>query len=145
MPRFALPLAALLATLAAGATRAADPGVEASKSYRIVTDGSTKAAKVGEKGKLVLLIEPTVPKIHVNAQAPLKIKLEAPAGLKLEKAELGHKDAVKPGADAPRFEVPFTAAAAGRQEARAAMKFYICSDSWCVQQSRDVAIPVDVK
>jgi hypothetical protein len=142
MSRLAVSLAALLA---AGAVRAADPGVDAAKSYRIVTDGSTKAAKVGEHGKLVLLIEPTVPKIHVNAEAPLQIKLEAPAGLKLEKSELGHKDAVKPGADAPRFEVPFTAVAAGKQEARAAMRFYICSDTWCVRQARDVAIPVDVK
>jgi hypothetical protein len=142
MLRLAVPIAALLA---AGAVHAADPGVDAAKSYRIATDGSTKAARVGEKGKLVLLIEPTVPKIHVNAEAPLKIKLEAPAGLKLEKAELGHKDAVKPGADAPRFEVPFTAVAAGRQEAKAAVKFYICSDTWCVQQARQVAISVDVK
>jgi hypothetical protein len=142
--RFAVHMAAL-ALLAAGSASPADPGVEASRSYRIVTDGSTRTAKVGEKGKLVLVIEPTAPKIHVNAEAPLKIKLEAPAGLKLAKAELGHGDAAKPGADAPRFEVPFTAAAAGRQEARAAMKFYICSDTWCVQQTRDVAIPVDVK
>jgi hypothetical protein len=142
MPRLAAILAALLL---AGAARAADHGVEASRSYRIVTEGSTRAARVGEKGKLVLFIEPTVPKIHVNAEAPLKIKLEVPAGLALEKAELGHKDAVKPGADAPRFEVPFTAAAAGRQEARAALKFYICSDTWCVQQARDVTIAVDVK
>ncbi len=142
MLRLAVPIAALLA---AGAVRAADPGIEAAKSYRIVTDGSTTAARVGEKGKLVLLIEPTVPKIHVNAEAPLKIKLEAAAGLKLEKAELGHKDAVKPGADAPRFEVPFTAVAAGRQEAKAAVKFYICTDTWCVQQTREVAISVDVK
>jgi len=142
MSRLAVSLAALLA---AGAVRAADPGVDAAKSYRIVTGESTKAAQVGERGKLVLLIEPTVPKIHVNAEAPLRIKLEAPAGLKLAKSELGHKDAVKPGADAPRFEVPFTAVAPGRQETRAAMKFYICSDTWCVQQARDVAIPVDVK
>ncbi len=142
MSRLAVSLAALLA---AGAVRAADPGIDAARSYRIVTEGSTKAARVGEKGKLVLFIEPTVPKIHVNAEAPLKIKLQAPAGLKLGKSELGHEDAVKPGADAPRFEVPFTAVAAGKQEARAAMKFYICSDTWCVQQARDVAIPVDVK
>ena len=141
MSRLAVSLAALLA---AGAARSADPGVEAATSYRIVTDGSTKAARVGEKGRLVLGIEPTVPGIHVNAEAPLKIKLVAPPGLRFEKVELGHKDAVKPGAPAPRFEVPFTAVAAGRQEAKAAVKFYICSDTWCVQQARDVAIPVDV-
>jgi hypothetical protein len=129
----------------AGAAGAADPGADASKTYRIATEGSTIAAKVGEKGKLVLFIEPTVPKVHVNAQAPLKIKIEAPAGLELGKGELGRKDAVDPRAEAPRFEVPFTATAAGVQQAKANLDFYICSDAWCVKQVKTVAIAVEVK
>ena len=64
---------------------------------------------------------------------------------KLAKAELGRADAVDPRADNPRFEVPFTAAAPGRHEARVSLDFYVCTDAWCVRQTRTVAIPVDVK
>ncbi len=132
---------ALLA--AAPAALAADPGEEAARSYRVVTDGSTRTARVGEKGRLVLFIEP-LQKVHVHPQAPLKITIDAPAGLKVDKSELGHKDAVDPKAEAPRFDVAFTAVAKGRQEAKAHLDFFICSDTWCVKQVRSVVLPVDV-
>ncbi len=82
---------------------------------------------------------------HVHPAAPLKIALSATPGLKLERDALGHKDAVDPKADGPRFEVPFSAAQAGAQEVRAKVDFFICSDQWCVKQSRDVTVAVDVK
>ncbi len=136
---------AAAALLSAGPGRAADAGDEAAKSYRILTGGSTQNLRTGEKGKLVLAIEPSVAKVHVNAQAPLQIRLEAPAGLKLGKEKLGHADAVQVGAEAPRFEVPFTAVAAGKHEAKAQLDFFICSDAWCVKQARTIAIPVQVR
>ncbi len=141
--RLGLALAAA-AALGAGPVRGAEVADEAARSYRIVTADSTQRLRVGETGKLVLFIEP-VGKTHVNAQAPLKIRMEAPPGLKLAKVQLGHADAVKVGAEAPRFEVPFSAVSAGRQEAKASLDFYICSDTWCVKQVKTVAIPVDVR
>ncbi len=138
-----LALALALAALAPLA-RAGEPGDDAARSYRIVTDGSTLSVPAGGKGRLVLFIEP-LQKVHVHPQAPLKIRIEAPAGLTFEKTELGHKDAVDPKAEAPRFEVPFTAAARGRHEAKADLDFFICSDSWCVKQVRSVSFPVVVK
>ncbi len=141
MSRLALAVA-LLAL--APPSRAGEPGDDAARSYRIVTDGSTLSLPVGGKGRLVLFIEP-LQKVHVHPQAPLKIRIEAPAGLTFQKTELGHKDAVDPKAEAPRFEVPFAAATRGRHEARATLDFFICSDSWCVKQVKSVAFPVDVK
>ncbi len=136
-------LALLAASALCGAAAAAEPGDEAPTTYRIDTAGSTRSARVGGEGRLVVAIEPLA-KVHVHPQAPLKITLEAPAGLRLAKTQLGHKDAVDPKAEGPRFEVPFTAVAPGRQEARANLDFFICSDQWCVKQVRTVAIPVDV-
>ena len=144
MNRLALSTLSALA-LSAGPARAADPGEEAAGSYRVETTGTTGSLKVGERGKLVLSIEPLQAKVHIHPQAPLKIKLTAPAGLKLDKAELGHKDATDPKADGRRYEVPFTAVAAGKQEARANLDFFICSDTWCVKQVRQVTFPVDVR
>ena len=139
-----LACAVLAAALAAGPAPA-DPGGEAARSYRLETAGTTQSLKVGEKGKLVLSIEPLQPGIHIHPQAPLKIRLEASPGLKLAKAQLGHADAVDPKAEGRRFEVPFTATAAGKQEGRATLDFFICSDTWCVKQARQVAVPVDVR
>lgn len=140
-----LACAVLAAALATGPARAADPGKEAASSYRVETAGTTHGLKVGEKGKLVLSIEPLQPKVHIHPQAPLKIRLEASPGLALGKTELAHKDAVDPAAAGRRFEVAFTATAAGKQEARADLDFFICSDTWCVKQVRQVAFPVDVR
>jgi len=132
---------ALLAPLLA---RAGDPAAEAAASYRIESTGTTQEVAVGAKGKFVLSIVP-IGKVHVHPQAPLKIVLEATPGLKLEKTTLGKADPVDPAADGRRFEVPFLAEAAGRQEAKARIDFFICSDQWCVKQVREIAAVVDVK
>jgi hypothetical protein len=138
---FFIALAAALWT--AETARAVDAGSEAAKSYRIVTSDSTASLQVGQKGRLVLAVEPLVDKVHVNAQAPLRIALESTAGMKLEKDRLAHADATAGAAS--RFEVAFVALAPGRQEAKARLDFYICSDLWCVKQTRNVSIAVDVK
>jgi hypothetical protein len=137
-------LAAALALLAAPLALAADASAEAARSYRIETAGSTQQVKAGEQGTLVLSIVP-IDKVHVHPQAPLKITLEATPGLKLAKTSLGKADPVDPKADGRRFEVPFVAAAAGKQEARAKVDFFICSDQWCVKQVKDVTFAVDVR
>jgi len=140
----AVALAALAALLGAPLARAADPAAEAAKSYRIETAGSTQALVQGGKGTLVLSIVPLA-KVHVHPKAPLAITLDATPGLKLAKTTLGKADPVDPKADGRRFEVPFVAEAAGKQEARAKLDFFICSDQWCVKQVKDVTFPVDVK
>jgi hypothetical protein len=140
----ALLLPLLLALVPAAGALAADAGASAARSYRIDTVGTTAEVQQGGEGKLVVTIVP-LQGTHVNQEAPLKIALSGTQGLKLSRDALGHKDALDPAADAPRFEVPFTATAAGPQEARARVDFYICSEQWCVKQSRDVSVAVHVK
>jgi hypothetical protein len=145
MTRTSLALAVVsAAALAAPPARAADPSSEAAKSYRIDTAGTTQQLAAGAKGTLVLSIVPLA-KVHVHPEAPLKISLGATPGLKLEKTTLGKADPVDPKADGRRFEVPFVALAAGKQEARAKLDFFVCSDQWCVKQVKDVTVPVDVR
>jgi hypothetical protein len=137
--------AALALSLLAATALAVDPGAEAAKAYTLDTAGSTSALKAGEQGKLSVTIKPTAPGWHVHPQAPLKIRFEAPPALKLARAELGRKDAADPRAEQPRFETSFLAAAAGAQEAKATVDFFVCSDTACVKQVRTVAIPVAVR
>ncbi len=145
MTRLPVLLTAAAVVLFAAPAPAADPSAEAASAYTIDTGATTRSVKVGEPGRLVLVIRPKSPTWHVHPQAPLKIRFEAPAPLKIEKAELGRKDAVDPKADEPRFETAFVAAAAGSQDAKAVADFFICSDAACVKQTRTVAIPVSVK
>ncbi len=145
MRRLAAALALVVAAspaLAAGAPK--DPAGEAAESYRIDTAGTTASLQVGRKGTLVIPIVPLT-KVHVHPQAPLHIALEATPGLKLEKTSLGKADPVDPKADGRRFEVPFLAVAAGKQEAKAKVDFFICSDRWCVKQVKDVSAAVVVR
>lgn len=127
--------------LAASAAAEENPGADA---YAVDTSRSTSAVAVGQAGKLSLAILPKAP-WHVDPRAPLSIKLEAPAGLALAKTQLGRKDALEPKAEVPRFEVPFTASAPGRQEAKAQLKFFLCRDTICAQQTKTVAVAVTVK
>lgn len=136
-------LAAL--TLASAPAFAADPAAVAAGAYSIETAGSTARVGSGQEGKLVVVIQATAAGWHVHPQAPVKVKFRAPPGLKLAKAELSRRDAVNPGAESPRFEAPFVATAAGRQEARADVDFFICSADACVKQTRTVTIAVDVQ
>lgn len=137
-------LALLVAPPALSSGVAADPSAEAAASYRIETTGTTPSLRKGEKGTLVISIVP-VAKVHVHPDAPLRITLEATPGLKLAKTALGKGDPVDPKAEGRRFEVPFVASAAGKQEAKAKVDFFICSDQWCVKQVRDVAATVVVR
>ena len=130
--------------LAAAALAVAEPGDEASKSYRIETAGTTEQVSVGKAGVLVLSIVP-VGKIHVDPRAPLKIALEGTPGLKLSKTALGKADPVDPAAAGRRFEVPFVAEKAGKHEARAKLDFFVCSDQWCVKQVRDVTVAIQAR
>jgi len=41
--------------------------------------------------------------------------------------------------------VPFTATAAGPQQATVTFDFFVCSDQWCVKQVREVKVSVDVR
>ena len=147
MTRLDTCTAAALAALAilAAPARAADPSAEAARAYTVETGASTSAVKVGEPGKLVVVIKPIAPGWHVHPQAPLKIRFDAPAALKLEKPELTRRDVVDAKADAPRFETSFVASQVGAQDAKANVDFFICSDAACVKQVQTVSIPVTVK
>ena len=137
-------LAVVLALALGPLARAAEPGEEAARSYRLETAGTTEKVGVGKSGLLVLSIVP-VEKIHVDPRAPLKITLEASPGLKLSKTALGKADPVDPKAAGRRFEIPFVAEAAGKHEARAKLDFFVCSDQWCVKQVRDVTVAVEAR
>jgi hypothetical protein len=138
-----MTLAALL--LAAALPAAGSDGSNAASTYKVVTDGSVRTLAPGAKGKVVVDVVPLEKGIHVNREFPLKYKVEPSAGLRVDKLEWKRADAVDPAAENPRFEIPVAATAKGAQQVVVQMRFAICSDAWCVPQTRTVTVPIEVR
>jgi len=120
-------------------------GANAASTYKVVTDGSSRTLEVGRRGKVVVDVVPLEKGIHVNRDFPLRYRVEPSAGLKVDKVEWKREDAVDPKAENPSFEIPVTAAARGPQQVSVQMRFAICSDAWCVPQTKTVTVAIDVK
>ena len=120
-------------------------GANAASTYKVVTDGSSRTLEVGRRGKVVVDVVPLEKGIHVNRDFPLRYRVETSAGLKVDKVEWKREDAVDPKAENPSFEIPVTAAARGPQQVSVQMRFAICSDAWCVPQTKTVTVAIDVK
>ena len=140
-----LAVAACAVLLLAGVALAGDPAADAAQGYAVEATASPEAVKVGDAGKVAIVIRPKAPTWHVHPEAPLKVRFAAPAGLKIDRAELGRRDVADAKSEAPRFETAFVATAPGAQETRATVDFFICSDNACVKQVRTVPVTVTVK
>jgi hypothetical protein len=138
-------LAIVTAVLAGSAlaAAAADPAADAATRYAIRASAEPASLKAGGAGTLRLAIEPTG-EVHVDPKAPIQVTLAASGGLALQKARLGRPDAVATGSGVT-FQVPFSATAAGAQQLKAKLDFFICTEQWCVKQVRDLTVAVDVK
>jgi hypothetical protein len=107
-----------------------------------VTAAPTKAA-AGAKGKASVTLSGKNG-WHLNEQAPITIRLTPGTGVTLDKPKLARKDAAEATADRARFDVPFTAAAAGKTGIDADCSFVICQESACKQVKEKVTVALDV-
>jgi len=128
----ALALAGLLAT---------SPDV--SGTYRIE---APKVLKV-KKGETAHAKVEVVPRsdAHVSPEAPISLALTSGGSVKLSKDKLGRADAKETQAKGVEFEVPLTAAAAGKDEVKGTLSFFICTDKLCEKQKREIAMAVEVQ
>lgn len=135
---------ALLASLSLGLSLAlAAPALaDEAPVYRIDVSKSTTSVKAGAKGTLALHIAPAEG-YKVNEKGPLQLKLDAPAGLSLEKASLGRKDATGTPTS-PEFACGFTAKEKGAITVNA--QFIICDTAGtiCEMKREKLTVAVDV-
>ena len=132
-------LAAILAPLAlplflAGSARA-DDSYEVSK-----TDASLIA---GGKGKASVTLS-AKKGWHLNAEAPLTLKLLPPAGVEVDKAKLSRSDLALSNATSARFDVGMTAAEPGKKMVEAEAGFVLCQEDSCRPIKEKVTLVVDV-
>jgi hypothetical protein len=129
-----LPIVLLAALLAA-------PDV--SGTYRIETSKLVKVRK-GETGHARIEVVPRSD-AHVSPDAPISLTVSPGHSVKLAKEKLGRPEAKETKAKGVEFDVPFTAQAAGKDQLRATLSFFICTEKLCEKQKRELALAVEVE
>jgi hypothetical protein len=81
---------------------------------------------------------------HLNKDFPIGLKLVAPVGVTLDKPKQTKKDLKEHTDQRARFDVGFTAAAAGKQSVEAVASFAVCQDSACKPVQEKVTLALDV-
>src|SRR5438477_10134849 len=115
-----------------------------SGTYRIET---TKAPLKVKKGATVSAHVAVVPRsdAHVSPDAPISLTVSSGPALKVAKAKLGRTEAKETKEKGVEFDVPFTAEASGKDELRASLSFFICTEKLCEKQKRELALQVEVE
>ncbi len=139
MSKIALPTAIALTLCLAGSTRALcanDDSYEVSKTDASLTAGGKGQASVTISAKKGW---------HLNAEAPLTLKLVPPAGVEVDKAKLGRGDLAMSNDKSARFEVGVTASEPGKKVVEAEAGFVLCQEDSCRPVKQKIALAVDVE
>jgi hypothetical protein len=135
---------ALACAVAAPAFAEADAHADAAKAYKIETSQAPLKVKKGEKGQAKVTVVPRSD-AHVSPEAPLSVIVSAGPALELPKQKLGRPDAKATEAKGVEFDVPFVGKQAGKDELKAQVTFFICTEKLCERQKREVALAVVVE
>lgn len=88
------------------------------------------AATVGDAATLPIAI--AVDRgLVISRDAPVILDVSSNGGVTTRKARLGRNDAVDPGADAPRFDVPLKAAQPGEHVVKIRLRMWLCGGRSC--------------
>jgi len=125
----------------AAKTEVSDAVVDPSFELKLVPSGPYAAGKLASFG--VSLVPKG--KYHVNQDFPMTIAVKAPDGVTLPKAKLVKGDAAEFDEQKARFDVPFTAAAAGSHRVECEVNFAVCTPETCVPDERTLALNLAVE
>jgi hypothetical protein len=81
---------------------------------------------------------------HLNADAPMTLKLAPGAGVTVDKPKLTRKDAASSTQDQARFDIAFQAADPGAKKIDCEASFVICQDAACKPVKETVTLNIDV-
>jgi hypothetical protein len=135
MNKAALSTAFVLTLSLSGSVRAADDSYEVSKIDASLTAGGKGKASVTISAKKGW---------HLNAEAPLTLKLLPPTGVEVDKVKLGRGDLALSNPTSARFDVGMTAAEPGKKVVEAEAGFVLCQEDSCRPIKEKVTLAVDV-
>lgn len=107
-----------------------------------VKKADTKAA-VGVKGTTSVTIAAKAG-WHVNAEAPVSLKLLPDPGIAVAKPKLTRADLAQSTEDLARFDVAFTASEPGKKTINCEASFVMCQATTCKPVREKLALLVDV-
>lgn len=125
--------AVIVVGLAAASVARADDGFELRSATEVtVTPGTASTVSLtiaGTGGRTI------------SKDGPVRIEV-ASSTLELPRTRYARRDAADPAADAPRFDLRFTAGAAGDHELAIEARFWVCGKRVCrpVQATRTVTV-----
>jgi hypothetical protein len=82
---------------------------------------------------------------HMNEEFPTTITVHTVDGVAFPKSELEAGDAAEFGEALARFDVPFTASAAGEHRVVCDISFAVCTASNCIPENRTLAVVLPVE
>jgi hypothetical protein len=85
------------------------------------------------------------PGAHVSPDAPISFKVKAGTLLKVDKLTLGRAEAKETQKKGVAFDIPLSAANSGTEELRGTLNFFICTDTLCERQTKEIVLPVIVE
>jgi hypothetical protein len=82
---------------------------------------------------------------HVNKEFPIKLTIDAPDGVTVEKAKQKQGDAIKFNDHEAKFAVKYTGSSAGSKAFTGKFKFAVCTDDTCNPKRVKLAFNVDIE
>ena len=135
MKKTAFCAAFALIILLAGSSQATDGTYEVSKTDATLTPGAKGKASVTIAAKQGW---------HLNAQAPLTLKLLPTQGVDVDKAKLGRSDLAQSNETSARFDIALTAAEPGKKTIECEAGFVLCQEDSCRPVREKLTLAVDV-
>ena len=115
--------------------------VDVSNTYRIETSQVVKVKK-GAQGLARIEVVPRAD-AHVSPDAPISLAVKGGPAVRLVKETLGRAEAQETKGKGVAFDVAFTAA--GKDELKGQLVFFICTDALCERQKREVTVRVEAE
>ncbi|HUJ29141.1 MAG TPA: hypothetical protein VLW85_24135 [Myxococcales bacterium] len=118
---------------------AAAPDV--SHTYRVEAPKTVKV-KRGEQAQARIEVVPSA-NAHVSPDAPISLTVKGGPAVTLAKEKLGRAEAHETDKHGVSFDVPFTASSNDKVEGN--LTFFICTESLCERQQKQIALAVEVQ
>ena len=118
---------------------AAAPDV--SHTYHLEAPRTLKV-KRGEQAQARVEVVPHA-NAHVSPDAPISLTVKGGPAVTLIKEKLGRAEARETERHGVAFDIPFTAASNDKVEAN--LSFFICTETLCERQQKQIALAVEVQ
>jgi hypothetical protein len=114
--------------------------VAADDTYQVTKSDAATTVGIKAKADVTILAKKGW---HLNAEAPLTLKLTPTPGVELDKAKLGRGDLALSTESTARFEVALTPSEPGKKTIAAEASFVLCQEESCRPVKEKLTLALD--